>query len=138
MSYQVGLLPPETLKEALSDLARHEDIGGWKRLAEHMNPRFSGDPDEAGKWLDRALNKKARDVLHDYHIDRAVSLGKQVGCHVVHRYKCERWGYEEGQPVNGKSLRLSLLEEDARLAARRCEIQRLLDSEGGAEVRAIQ
>ena len=32
MSHQVGLLPPETLEEALSDLARHEAVGGWKQL----------------------------------------------------------------------------------------------------------
>lgn len=129
MSYQVGLLPPETLAEALGDLARHEAVGGWKALAAYMNTAYADDPEEAGKWLHRALNPKNRDVLHDRHIDRAIQKGREVGCHVLYRFKCELWGYEQGKPINGKSKRLTLLEEDARLAARRAEIQRELEAQ---------
>ena len=137
MSYQVGLLPPETLAEALGDLARHEAVGGWKALAAYMNPTHADDPEEAGKWLHRVLNPKTRDVLHDRHIDRAIEKGRQVGCHVVYRFKCELWGYEQGDPINGKSRRLSLLEEDVRLAARRAEIQRELETEN-EQLRAVK
>lgn len=140
MSHQVGLLPPETLEEALSDLARHETVGGWKQLAAHMNPTYADDPTEAGKWLHRALSPTTRDVLHDRHIDRAIALGREVGCHVVVRYKCEvLWGYENPRPLNGKSKKLALLEEDARLAARRAEIQRELESDGPTtELRSVR
>lgn len=137
MSHQVGLLPPETLEEALGDLARHPGVGGWKNLAAYMNPTHADDPEEAGKWLRRALNPKHREVLHDRHVDRAVEKGKEVGCHVVVRFKCEVvWGYRNPEPVNGKSKRLTLLEEDARLAARRADIQRELETDG--ELRAVK
>lgn len=139
MSYQVGLLPPETLEEALSDLARHEAVGGWKNLAAHMNPTYADDPEEAGKWLHRALNPRNREVLHDKHIDRAVDLGKRVGCHVVVRFKCEVvWRYEQPKPINGKSKRMERLEELARIAARRVEIERELEAEAENELRAVK
>lgn len=138
MYNQVGLLPPETLEEALSDLARIEAVGGWKNLAAYMNPTYADDPEEAGKWLRRAISTNHREVLHDRHIDRAVELGKKVGCHVLVRFKCQVvWGYENPQPRGGDSRRQMLLDEDARISARKAEINRELETEN-EKLRAVK
>lgn len=127
MSIQVGLLPPQSLSEALADLSRHPAVGGWKSLACHIRPELAEDPDEAGKWMRRALDINARDIWHDTHMDRAIQKGREVGCHVVWHWKCHYLGYKESGPSSEKSRELTLREERARIAARDCQIQAELE-----------
>lgn len=141
MSNQVGLLPPQTLAEALADLARHEAVGGWKELAVQLNPTLADDPEAAGKWLHRALDSKKRDVFHSRHLRKAIQIGHGAGCHVLWRWFCEDVNYHVSDPINTKSRRLVLLEEDERLSRRKRVIAEELDdieSQGSPEVKAVK
>ena len=124
MSNEVGLLPPQTLTEALEDLARHPAVGGWKKLAVYVEPKFEDDPAEAGKWLRRALDPEKRDVLHDKHTRRARRLGCQVGCHVFAHWDARDCGYKPPEPDNQKSRHVQILEEEQRLIARQLELRK--------------
>lgn len=141
MSNQIGLLPPQSRIEAISDLSRHPAIGGWKELACFVRPDLAEEPDKAGEWMHRALDEASRDVFHDHHMDRVIRKGIEVGCHVVMHWKCSMLGYQMPPPADGKSERMMLLEEDVRLAARRLEIQKKLEKvqskEALAAVRAV-
>lgn len=127
MSNQVGLLPPQTREEALADLARHPAVGGWKNLAVRLKPKLSDDPEEAGKWLHRAVDEGKRDVFHDKHMRRAIRLGNDIGCHVLWHWYAQDVRYQPGDPINSKSRRLLLLEERERISQRDRQIQEQLD-----------
>lgn len=133
MSNQIGLLPPQSRIEAISDLSRHPAVGGWKNLACFVRPDLSDEPEKAGEWMHRALDESSRDVFHDHHMDRVIRKGLEVGCHVVMQWKCDMLGYQMPRAAEGKSLRRSLLEEDAHLAARRVEIQKRIEKADAAE-----
>lgn len=127
MSHQVGLLPPQSKAEAIADLSRHPAVGGWKALACYVRKDLAEDPDEAGKWMHRALDVNARDVWKDEHMDRVIRKGREVGYNVVWDWKCQHLGFRTSEPLAAKSRRMSLLEEDRRLADRRVDIQRELE-----------
>ena len=128
MSHQVGqLLPPETQEEALAHLARHPAVGGWKQLAAFINLTYADDPEEAGKWLRRALNPNRRENFTKNHFDRALKMGHRTGCHVLWDWHCRNCGYQPSGPMETKSRRLILAEEDERLSQRRRQIAEELD-----------
>lgn len=134
MSYQVGLLPPESLQQALADLSRHPSIGGWKELACYVRPDLAEDPEAAGSWMHRALDPNARDVWHELHMRRALRRGHQVDCHIVMHWLCDTLNYRNPEPIAGKSRRVRLLEEDERIATRRRQIAEELEGLDASEV----
>lgn len=127
------LLPPEGLEDALAHLARVEGVGGWKGLACFINPKYSDDPEAAGQWLRNAINPTRREAFKKKHFDRAIERGQRAGCHVVWDWYCRDRGYETSGPVDSKSRKMLLLEEDVRLSARRMEIQKELEREDATE-----
>jgi hypothetical protein len=133
LSTQVGLLPPQTLDEALADLARHPAVGGWKELATRINPKLADEPTEAGKWLSRALAPNRREAFLEQHWRRAVELGVSIGCDVCWQFYCEATGHKYSEPAQTKSRKLQLLEERERIASRDRQIQQELDEISAGE-----
>lgn len=127
MSNQVGLLPPQTKAEAIADLSRHPAVGGWKALACYVRPDLAEDPDEAGKWMHRALDPNTRDAWKDVHMDRVIRKGREVGYNVVWDWKCQHLGFRTSEPLASKSRLMWLLEEDCRLSDRKRQVRREIE-----------
>ncbi len=140
MSNEVGqlenqsLMPAESLAQALGHLARYPAVGGWKKLAQHINPNYADDAVEAGKWLDRALDPDRREVFSELHMRRALRLGIRVGCHVLWQWYTDWVGYQFSDPLESKSRRVALLEADAWHSQRKAEIAQALEQLDAEEV----
>ncbi len=130
---------PQSFREAIEDLSRHPAIGGPKALACYIKGD-DDDPAEAARWLQRALDPDRREVFSGVHLQRALRLGRQAGCHILWHWLCDKLEYQASEPKAEASRKAHLTRQLAQTKLREAylieELESLERSDSVAHLRA--
>lgn len=84
----------DTLKSAVEALCTA--AGGPKAVGHYLRPGM--EPDDAGRWLARALDSTRREVLSEADLLQLCRLGRRKGCHVLMAFIAQDCGYDVPRP----------------------------------------